>query len=321
MIPSQEDILSRAGTIVPLLEPLEERRKRAFAFIKYTLIFLVVFLAAHLSVIIIFKQPFYYIVISSALAAIVASQMYNKLFTDKALALELKDQLFKSLVPVMLPLPPMFEPARHVAFKYFQDSKLFLHFPSSFGGANAVKGGTLESTFLYSEIEAYIGDAIGEMAVFDGMFYVFSALGNYNPPIVIVPNRLQKKLGLIGKQIRQHSMFRGTAAKLFDESFENEFSVYCENTRYAQQTITEDLREQLLDFQAATGADIYMSFIGRKIYIGLHNCPPVRFSIRKPCTDLSYIDEMAMKFTFPVRLVSTINQKLIPPKAPPSWDI
>lgn len=321
MIPSEEDILSRADTIVPLLEPFEERRRRAFAFIKYTLIFLAVFLAAHLSVIIIFKQSFYYIFISSILAAVVASQMYNRLFTDKALALELKDQLFKALVPMMLPLPPMFEPARHIAFKYFQDSKLFLHFPSSFGGANAVKGGTLESMFLYSEVEAYVGDAASEIPVFDGMFYVFSAFGDYNPPILIVPNRLQKKLGLIGKQIRRHSMFRAHAAKLFDEVFENEFSVYCENTRYAQETITEELRDKLLDFQAETGADIYVSFIGRKIYIGLHNCPPIQFSMRKPCTDLSYISEVVMKFTFPIRLVSAINQKLIPPKAPPSWDI
>jgi hypothetical protein len=306
---------------MPLLESFEQRRKRSFAFIKYIVIFLVLFLVTHLSVIILFKQSFYYLLISSALAAIVASQTHARRFTDKTLALEFKDQLFKTLVPMMLPLPPMFEAERHVAFKYFQDSKLFLHFPSSFGGANAVKGGTLEATFLYSEIEAYVCDAANEIAVFNGMFYVFNALGNYNPPVVIIPNRLQKKLGLIGKKIRCHSMFRGSVAKLFDEVFENEFSVYCENTRYAQETITQELREKLLDFQAETGADIYMSFVGRKIYIGLHNCSPIRFSMSKPCTDLSYVSEMVTKFTFPIRLVSSINQKLIPPKAPPSWDI
>lgn len=291
------------------------------AFFKYVFILLLIFLPAHLAVIIVFEQPYYHFILSSLIAAWAASTAYSRLFTDKSLALALKDTLFKEMLPIMLPMPPMFEQERHVAFKYFQESQLFLYFPSSFGGANAVKGGTMEASFLYSEIEAYVGDAANEIAVFDGMFYVISALGNYDPPIRIVPNRLQKKLGLIGKKIRQHSMFRGRAAKLFDEAFENEFSVYCDSTSYAQEIVTEELREELLKFQAATGADIYMSFIGRKIYIGLHNCPPVRFSMRKPCTDLSYLTEMAMKFTFPIRLVSAMNRKLIPPKAPPSWDI
>ncbi|WP_448520342.1 DUF3137 domain-containing protein [Rhodoflexus sp.] len=321
MIPSIEDILSRADSILPLLELLEQRRRRSMAFIKYMLIMLLAFLSAHLVVIIIFSQPYYYFIISALAAALVASWTYKHFFTDQGLALDLRDTLFKALLPVMLPLPPMFEQGRHIAFKYFQDSQLFLHFPSSFGGANAVKGGAFEASFLYSEIEAYVGDGKDELCIFNGMFYVFGAFGDYNPSIRIVPNRLQKRLGLIGKKIRRHSAFRGKAAKLFDETFENEFSVYCESSRYAQDVLTEEIRRQLLAFHAATGADIYMSFVGRKIYVGLHNCPAITFSMRKPCNSLSYISEMATRFMFPIRLVSAINQKLIPPKAPPSWDI
>lgn len=305
---------------MPSLEPLEQRRRRILMAFRYVFIVLLAFLSAHLTVIILFKQPWYHFLLSSAATTVLTVKLYQWIFTDKSLGINFKDALFKAMLPVMLPVPPMFDPARHVAFKYFAESRLFLYFPSSFGGANAVKGGTLEASFLYSELEAYIKTGKEEIPVFDGMFYVFSAYGEYNPPIVIVPNRLQK-LGLIGKKIGQHAMFRGRAAKMFDETFENEFSVYAENTLLAQQTVTKEIRKQLLDFRAQTDADIYMSFVGRKIYVGLHNCPPVRFSVHKSCMDLSYIEEMAAKFTFPIRLVSEINQKLIPPKAPPNWDI
>lgn len=306
---------------MPLLASFEQRRKRSLTLIKYIGISLVAFLLAHLAIIIVFKQPLYYLVISSLLSAIIATKVYNRFFSDTTLGLELKDQLFKALLPMMMPLPPMFEPERHVAFKYFQESGLFLHFPSSFGGANAVKGGSFEATFLYSELEAYLADTDGELVVFDGMFYVFNTLADFQPPIVIIPNRLQKKLGVIGRKIRQHSTFRGRYVKLFDEAFETEFSVYCHNARYAQQTVAQHVREKLLHFYAQTGADIYMSFVGRKIYIGLHNCPPIHFSIYKSCSNFTYISEMATKFLFPISLVSQINQQFIPPKAPPSWDI
>lgn len=324
MIPSRQEILSRAGEIQPALLPLEERRLSVIKSAKYAFVALLASLVAYLTLVILFKLSYYHFAIAGGITTLLITWIYRRFFTDEQLAIDFKDTLFKEALPLMLPFSVMFEPQRHIPLNYLQESELFLHFPSSLNGGNAVKA-QKELTFLYSEVEAYVGSPDNEFCIFDGMFYIFQTIKEYKPSIQIIPNHFDKKITTIGRKIVEQSSFRGKAGRLFDEYFDEKFLVFCQDILYARQIINQEIRQALLNFHQNTGASIYMSFKGKKIYIGLHNCPPVSFSISKPCTSLEYLEEVVNKFVFPIRLVLEINQKQkekeMAPKEQPNWDI
>jgi hypothetical protein len=64
---------------------------------------------------------------------------------------------------------------------------------------------------------------------------------------------------------------RDSLVKFDNKDFEKEYAVYSDNEIEARSIISEPLMIFLLDLKKNTNAKVYFSFVGNKVFLGIHN--------------------------------------------------
>jgi hypothetical protein len=64
---------------------------------------------------------------------------------------------------------------------------------------------------------------------------------------------------------------RDSLVKFDNKDFEKEYAVYSDNEMEARSIISEPLMIFLLDLKKNTNAKVYFSFVGNKVFLGIHN--------------------------------------------------
>jgi hypothetical protein len=113
--------------------------------------------------------------------------------------------------------------------------------------------------------------------LFKGVFYAFSWNKTFSGVTQILPDKMEKLFGGLGTLVQKMNSSallgdgRDSLVKFDNKDFEKEFVVYSDNEIEARSIISEPLMIFLLDLKKNTNAKVYFSFVGNKVFLGIHN--------------------------------------------------
>lgn len=113
--------------------------------------------------------------------------------------------------------------------------------------------------------------------VFKGVFYAFSWNKTFSGVTQILPDKMEKLFGGLGTLVQKMNSSallgdgRDSLVKFDNKDFEKEYAVYSDNEIEARSIISEPLMIFLLDLKKNTNAKVYFSFVGNKVFLGIHN--------------------------------------------------
>lgn len=113
--------------------------------------------------------------------------------------------------------------------------------------------------------------------LFKGVFYAFSWNKTFSGVTQILPDKMEKLFGGLGTLVQKMNSSallgdgRDSLVKFDNKDFEKEYAVYSDNEMEARSIISEPLMIFLLDLKKNTNAKVYFSFVGNKVFLGIHN--------------------------------------------------
>ncbi len=203
-----------------------------------------------------------------------------------------------------------YEPEGYVLEYKFAASGLFQTIPDRYRGEDKVYGLLGQTQIEFSEILAeYKSRSINSdgssqdswVKIFEGLFFV----GDFNKHIkgttVVLPDVAERLFGGFGKWIQniQKIGWHPELITLEDPEFEKYFVVYGDNQTEARYILTPNLMERILSFRKRTGHDLYLSFCGNNVYVGISSSynmfePRVFQTLWSKKLVKSYVEDMAM---------------------------
>ena len=82
-------------------------------------------------------------------------------------------------------------------------------------------------------------------------------------------NKAEKLLGRFGRTLQSKNKKRGQLIKLEDSEFEKYFVAYGDDQVQARYILSTSLMKRIVSFKKNTKRQIYLSFIGSKIYVAI----------------------------------------------------
>jgi hypothetical protein len=162
----------------------------------------------------------------------------------------------------------------HIDATLFQRSKLFSRV-DRFGGDDYVYGDIDGVKFEFSDVvakERHI-DKDGHKhynTIFQGLFIVAEFNKNFNGITTVLPDSAQNLFGdLIGSWLQSNNMGRDELVKMDSNEFEKEFVVYSTDQIEARYILSHTMMDKLLELKKRSKEDIYVSFVGNYIHIGI----------------------------------------------------
>jgi hypothetical protein len=113
--------------------------------------------------------------------------------------------------------------------------------------------------------------------LFKGVFYAFSWNKTFSGVTQILPDKMEKLFGGLGTLVQKMNSSallgdgRDSLVKFDNKDFEKEYAVYSDYEMEARSIISEPLMIFLLDLKKNTNAKVYFSFVGNKVFLGIHN--------------------------------------------------
>jgi hypothetical protein len=113
--------------------------------------------------------------------------------------------------------------------------------------------------------------------LFKGVFYAFSWNKTFSGVTQILPDKMEKLFGGLGTLVQKMNSSallgdgRDSLVKFDNKDFEKEYAVYSDNEMEARSIISEPLMIFLLNLKKNTNAKVYFSFVGNKVFLGIHN--------------------------------------------------
>lgn len=192
-----------------------------------------------------------------------------------------KESLLKKLFELSAPEFQYF-PNSCVADTLFIESG-FVNRHSEYSGEDLFQGIINEIPVEFSEITVSFKSYTDRRklrkgkTVFKGVFYAFSWNKTFSGVTQILPDKMEKLFGGLGTLVQKMNSSallgdgRDSLVKFDNKDFEKEYAVYSDNEMEARSIISEPLMIFLLDLKKNTNAKVYFSFVGNKVFLGIHN--------------------------------------------------
>lgn len=169
-----------------------------------------------------------------------------------------------------------YTPNSHLSQHLFERSKLFTKTIDRFNGNDLVRGHINSVALAFSDIHAEYEsrDSKGRSSwhtIFKGLFIVADFNKHFKGSTVVLPDSAEKTFGsFIGSWLQKNNMGRNDLVKMDDPEFEKAFVVYGSDQIEARYILTHAMMKRLLDYKKQTQEDIYISFVGSKIHLGIY---------------------------------------------------
>jgi len=155
----------------------------------------------------------------------------------------------------------------------FMLSQLFKTKPNRYKGDDLVTGKIGETKVEFCELNAKHKSGSGKNSstrtVFKGLFFIGDFNKHFNCQVVVLPDTAEKFLGRIGQKLQSMNFARDDLIKLDDPEFERHFVVYSNDQVGARYVLSPSLMKRIVDFKKKTGQDIYLSFVGSKVFVAI----------------------------------------------------
>jgi hypothetical protein len=212
-----------------------------------------------------------------------------------------------------------------VGYRYFQESRLFLHLPQNYAGRHLLKAKNADVPFICSEVVASFTS--GETAknpveevVFEGLFYVSGFRAEFAAPVVVLANDHQQRLGTLGKLLQAQDPYRPPFVPYLRGEFADRFAVYSPDAVEVRRVLDTATQKLLLDFQQKTGREVSVSFIGNRICLAIEG-PLLAIAANQALNGTAYWQQYYATFEFAAQFCQAMNQRLAPVKNELSWDL
>lgn len=192
-----------------------------------------------------------------------------------------------------------YRPDHFIAEGEFRDANIFSQDPDRYDGCDYVSGTVGQTAIRFSQIHAeYKTETTTRDSddnerteehwhtIFRGVFFIADFNKEFRTQTLVWPDnssfRFLKK---------RRSLFSGgwQVIKLEDPEFDKYFIVYGADQVDARYVLSTSLVKRILDFRLRAGRDIYISFTGSQIYVGI-SCG----ALFKPALFVSAIDGRAV---------------------------
>jgi hypothetical protein len=160
----------------------------------------------------------------------------------------------------------------------FMDSQIFKVQPDRYRGDDFVSGLIGKTQIAFSEVHAEYKtettDNHGHRQthwhnIFKGLFILADFNKNFQGKTVVLPDTAERLFGNLGKMFQSWNLMRGQLIQLEDPEFEKLFAVYGDNQIEARYILSTSLMKRITDFKKKSGKQIYLSFVGSKIFVGI----------------------------------------------------
>lgn len=239
----------------------------------YTMIavgFLMVFALVGLGVIISLEgdpEYIYFLVIG---AGVIGAVFFY--FISKDYKAEFKQQIIRRIVRFINP-DLYYRPKGLINEHTFKGSKLFTHHIDRYAGEDMVRGRIDRTDIMFSEVHAEYKSGSGKdktwHTIFKGLFFIADFNKHFYGQTLVLPDSAEKLFGGFGKMLQEWNIGRPDLIKLEDPEFEREFVVYGNDQIESRYILSTSLMRQILEFKRKTGFNIYLSFVGSKVYVAV----------------------------------------------------
>ncbi len=261
--------------VVADLEDLEARRKNMF--IQRLRLGLIVagLIFGHL-VLIAFKAfTLYSIALTLVVVPLIGFLVYRKLYVDETIDADYKEAVVRKMISFMDD-SLSYEPESFVPYEDFAKSGLFPLLPDHYTGDDFISGEVDGVPIQLSELMVQYERTDGGKAkkarwhtVFNGIFLIAEPPLQFKGRTFILPDRLYKKLGYAGKLVQQNDLRWGKFINPSHLPFAHKFAVYSDTVLEGERILTQGFMEKILHLSEKSHADVFVSCIENKIFIGV----------------------------------------------------
>lgn len=264
--------------LMPDLIQLEDMRKTAKKKIVPFVIVAVLFNLACLVLIVKANLKINLMMIALLISAVPLFVWYAKYFKGY------KDRFKAAIVPKIVAFidPALnYEKDGRVSKAEFVNSRLFTEHPDRYVGDDLVSGTLGQTAIQFSEIKVDRVEKHSTGAgssrktrtdvypIFSGLFFVADFNKSFSTTTIVLPDKVEKRLGGLGQALQKLNVQNGELIKLEGPEFERLFVVYGQDQVEARYILSTSLMQRITAYQARAQKDIRLSFSGNKLYVAI----------------------------------------------------
>lgn len=171
-----------------------------------------------------------------------------------------------------------YEKDNYISQPVYLASEIFKSHVDRYNGKDYVAGkvGATQIGFskIHSEYKTEKVDRDGHRrtswtTIFCGVFFVGDFNKNCKGRTVVLPDVAEQLFGFLGATLQSMNITRGELIKLEDPEFEKMFVVYGDDQVESRFVLSTSLMKRIADFKKKSKSQIYLSFIGSKIFVAI----------------------------------------------------
>jgi len=179
-----------------------------------------------------------------------------------------KEEVIKKLLEGVSP-GFQYQPNQYINEVLFKKSQ-FLKGYSNYVGEDYFSGVYKEISFEFSELKVTQKNSKSTTTVFNGTFYVLKSPKLLSGRTTVVTDVAEKLFGGLGRALQTLNFGRDSLIRIQDQYFEQQFAVYSNNESEAQEIISSDLIQFLMDLKTQN-SQVFFGFSEDNLYLGLYN--------------------------------------------------
>lgn len=146
------------------------------------------------------------------------------------------------------------------------------------------------------------------VTMFHGLFLMAEAPIELKGEFFILPSKLQKKMGYVGRLVQAHNLRRGKYVLPRDFEFRKYFAVYTDDLKKGELLLTDGLMEKMMRLRRSAGADVSVSIIGNKIYVAVDMRREIfKIRLHQPLINTDYLQGFYNDLYYMLTLVEDLN--------------
>ncbi len=173
----------------------------------------------------------------------------------------------------------VYSPKRGITEPQFKQSRIFERRIDRYKGEDHVAGTIGKTHIEFSEVHAEYKTTTRSSkghtqthwhTIFRGLFFIGDFNKDFRTLTVVLPDVAERLFGFLGAKLQSMNILRtGKPVRLEDPEFEKEFAVYGQDQIEARYVLSTSLMRRILDFKRKTGSQIYLSFVGSHVHLGI----------------------------------------------------
>jgi hypothetical protein len=160
----------------------------------------------------------------------------------------------------------------------FEVTGLFRHQIDRYRSEDMFEGKSGKTQVSFSEVHAEYkttthtrkgGTQTQWHTIFKGLLFMADFNKEFHGQTRVLPDTAEKLFGSFGQTLQSWCASAGELIRLEDPDFEKEFVVYGTDQIESRYILSTSLMERILAFRRKAGADIYLSFLGSKVFVAI----------------------------------------------------